>query len=333
MAIVITADWHLVDSPREEYRFDVFDRVLEVGRAREASALFLLGDVTHRKDRHPGWFLQRLTRGFVGLLKHYERIYILQGNHDYEDATASSLQFLGLIDGVEYIHNPRLIQHAGRRVMMLPHTHQPDLWRSLDFARCDLVCCHQCFDGFVSENGRKLTGTAQELLSRRVTRCPVVAGDVHSPQTIGNITYVGAPHPIAFGDDYETRVVVWDDDNNLVPVPVPSIKKITAKLSSVKQLDLLGLEKGDHLKIIYELEAEAVDAWPKRREMLRRRAVRRGLDLRSIVARHEHTSPEREVKSDLLGRGDLSQLEQYCADHKVPDTLASVGRSLLADLG
>ena len=65
---------------------------------------------------------------------------------------------------------------------------------------------HATVDGATAETG-SAKGMSMTLLPP-TTR--FYSGDVHTPRVVGNVTYVGCPHPVHFGDGFSCRMLLLD---------------------------------------------------------------------------------------------------------------------------
>jgi UDP-2,3-diacylglucosamine pyrophosphatase LpxH len=170
----------------------------------DVNGAFILGDLTDAKDRHPATLVDRIVLSFQGLSKHGKSIYILKGNHDYIDPSCPFFRFLSGFDFIEFITNPKVLNH----VLFLPHglpwLSKP-AWKSKfpldgdEEGSWDLICCHETFTGCTASNGQQLDGIPLSQVSSKVTGgTQVISGDIHVPQTIGNVIYTGSPdRPLA----------------------------------------------------------------------------------------------------------------------------------------
>ena len=94
------------------------------------------------------------------------------------------------------------------------------------------------------------------------------SGDVHVPQKIGNIEYVGAPYPIRFGDNFTGRVVVIDRGVQ-TDWHYDTIRKVHATITQTLELRDYKLRKGDQLKVTLKLSASEMHEWDKRRTAIK----------------------------------------------------------------
>ena len=344
---LITSDLHLTERTADEYRFEIFKWLRTNVRSRKADAVFILGDVTDSKDRHPARLVNRIVRELRSVAK-LVPVFVLKGNHDYHDESTPFFGFLadkGSRSGRRSLGGPEKIPLQSRgllrflikptdilfgscRILLIPHTRS---WkrdtRSFDFKDYDYIFCHQTFAGARASNGVRLEGTPLAVLSKDKTDATVVSGDIHVPQKLGNVFYCGSPHPIRIGDDFSPRVILLDGE------AVRSIDRITIRKSELRirgPKELTG-EEGDQVRIVVELPRDRLGEWPDVREAVRRAADLRGLRVSAIVLEaleDAETRPE-EASGSVGSAPEL--LYEYCESRGIEDRLAEIGREFLGD--
>jgi hypothetical protein len=217
MRLLCTADWHLSDNPRDAYRYAFLDwlwRYVKKNCDDRLDGVAVLGDLTEDRNNHSAELVNRL----VNVLERISRkvdLYVLRGNHDASDPDLPFFRFLDNPPYRRFITKPELVEWGnGTRLFVVPHGPWP-----ASIPECDLVLAHHTFAGAESESGMRLPGLRMPLGGP-----PVISGDVHVPQSIGRVTYVGAPHTIDFGDAFEPRVLLVDTDTGhrfSVPTNLP----------------------------------------------------------------------------------------------------------------
>lgn len=252
---LLTADIHLDDNPQNEYRWKVFQRLKDAALKYGVTSIYILGDAVDRKDRHSAVFVNRL----VAELKELARIApvrISRGNHDTPLRGPAFWEFLYLLTDVFYITDPT----PDGDVLILPFTPNPmEDWRGLNFRDYKALFLHVTVTGAISENGRELEGQKLPLLPRSVH---VYSGDIHTPQTVKNLTYVGAPHPVKYGDSYPCRFLVLNDDYEIAhEVILESDRKLVIEVNSLEELAQVYVREGDRARIRFNLSYHEVDKW------------------------------------------------------------------------
>jgi len=308
MTTLITGDLHLSENPRDSYRFRFLDWLVETVRNRSIDAVIILGDLTDEKDRHSAWLVNEICR-YIHKLAKYAHVWALKGNHDYLIADNPFFQFLGRIDNITWINEP-IKFHPGS--LFLPHTRQHERdWGGFLNLRYEMIFCHNTFQGAM-DNGHELKGIPLSVFPKG---SKIISGDIHTPQTIGPLTYVGAPYTIKFGDDYNGRVLLRDG-SKITSLPYDGPQKRLFEISDTKGLKKLDVRKGDLIKLRINLKSDQYDDWPNIRQTIRDWADKNGYDLTlaPIMERKPREYRQIDIKSDeqlirsFAKRTDISKL-------------------------
>lgn len=258
---LLTSDLHLTAAPRDAYRWTLFDYLEDQCRVEEVKTLCILGDLTDAKDYHPSSLTNRIVEQMVRLRKVVDSIVILQGNHDYLRAGHAYFEFLNHIPGVRFITHiwdDMLANPDGPGVLWLPHTKTPATdWAKIDTTHFDYVFMHQTVGGAVASNGQKMDGENVPDLS---AWCKVYSGDIHVPQVIKGVEYVGSPYHVHFGDAFDPRLVLLDRRNRPVDLKFECVRRTTVTVSTLADLKRMRFKAGDQVKLRFDLtEAEKHD--------------------------------------------------------------------------
>lgn len=273
MKWLLIADVHLDNNPDHAYRWDVLDTIdarLEDGRAE---GVIVLGDWSDAKDRHPAAFVNRVA----DRVRHWAsigRVVFLRGNHDYVDHACPFFGWLDAIPNVVFVREPAVIDGA----LFVPNGASwasGAAWRStLGLTGHKAIFAHESFNGCVSSNGTKLDGIPLATVSKKRTGgSPVISGDIHVPQQLGNVTYVGAPHSVRFGDTYDPRLLLWDSEaNTFKNLPNPGIRRLVVEFVENDENEWTTsceIREGDHVKARYIGSQADLPQWPEIRERVR----------------------------------------------------------------
>lgn len=339
MRALITADWHLDNNPRDEYRWGFVEKTLPLLLKEEGvDLLAFLGDVTERKDEHPAQLVNRVVRAFKNITSICP-IVCLQGNHDF---LQSSHPFFGFLHGIRtednqiyWVKTPTSLfdldstlpfsVYLMKETLLLPFTHNPERdWEDIDFSRYKWAFAHQCFTGALSESGAELRGVPLSFFPKKLR---IVAGDIHRPQTIGQLTYVGSPYTVDFGDDFDPRVLLWDG-KELMSIAVDGPQKALVEAPSTKALLKTKVSEGDIVKV--RLEINSYDEWPAAKEQVEKWAEKQGVVLhmaqpiiKSAVGSSVKAFKEREAMSDE------ELLKEYARKRDVNEAFLNTGLKLL----
>lgn len=222
-------------------------------------SLVIAGDITDAKDYHSATLVNKVVDSIMMLKARVPEIYILMGNHDFFKGGHPYFQFLNHIPGLHYISKPfEACLDDGPGAIFLPYTKTPMAdWKGMDFSHFDYLFMHQTAPGSVASNGQKMDG--EELPSLKGPK--VYSGDIHVPQVIGNIEYIGSPYHVHFGDRFKPRCVLLDRRNRPVDLHFETISRITVTVSSAAELTHLDLKKGDQVKLRVKLTPEEKQDW------------------------------------------------------------------------
>ncbi len=349
---LLASDLHLTAKPRDAYRWDVFDFLLLhvrrlVAAGWESPTVVLAGDLVDAKDRHPASLVDPLVQRILELAA-VARVVCLEGNHDYIDQDQPFFGFLDELLGVTYIKDPQVTLIGGLVVLAIPHRRDwstGSSWRrAISFApgseahlRYAYILTHQTFKGAQASNGDRMEGVPLSTLSAEVTNgAPVLSGDIHVPQKIGNVTYVGSPHPVCFGDDFEPRILLVEEDK-VTSIPNPTVlarHSFKLEASDVDGDWVQKIYEGDQCKVGLKVSrADVVDV-PK----LRARIIER---IEELGAHHFGTDVEvidaevtrrRRFSDTVEDQGNKSMpavWDQYCAHRGVPERVRAAGSKYL----
>ena len=134
-----------------------------------------------------------------------------KGNHDYLDPNSPFLQFVQHIPNIQWINDPTFISLTPTfETLWLPHSRNPMKdWESiLTKKSVQLIFMHQSVIGARTSSDFEINNALDLAWLEAKVRCPVISGDIHVPQQIRSLTYVGTQHPVAYGDDYEYRALL-----------------------------------------------------------------------------------------------------------------------------
>ena len=273
---LILTDIHLVDSPSTLYRWELFPWLNEQIKRHGVRSLRILGDITDAKDNHPASLVNRIVSSIRAL--QCDDIKILAGNHDWLLKGEEFFRFLNHIPGVQFMtsmtEDPTVAY--GEMSLFLPYTKTPAAdWKDIDFAHYDYVFMHQTIKGARASNGQVMDG---EALPQMPVRRKVYSGDIHVPQDIGGVTYIGSPYHVHFGDNFEPRVLLLERGGKETWLRMPSPRRVVLKVSSLKELERADLDPGDQVKLRMTLSAADKHAWSR----IKREAVQM-LDEREVV--------------------------------------------------
>lgn len=345
MTILVTADLHLNNLPRDQYRHDFQKELRSLVKKHGVSLCVILGDLTDEKDFHSAQLVNKVVDHIYQLAR-LVPVVILKGNHDYTSLNEIPyFTFLRRIERVYWIGEPthgrelvNLPAPAAKdvaRVLFLPHSPNPVRdWKGLNFKGKEWIFAHNTFDGARIEGGRVLSGTSTDIFG---VGAFVISGDIHTPQVIGKkttVTYVGSPYRIDFGDDYNPRVLILKGtsiEEELCSGPrkqLITVKAGAALKSGIKDV-LRDLEKGDILKVRVELNSDQYARWGELRDAIREWADTHGYVLHLIQPITERIGMSKKTVAKQAPKSDAELLKSFAKRQNVDDKTLRVGLDIL----
>lgn len=300
-------------------------------------SLCILGDLTDAKDYHPALLTNRVVQQVVRMSKlpSIHTVYILMGNHDYLQAGHAYFEFLSHIPKVVFITKPfEATLDDGPPALFLPHTKDFSTWAHMTLDHLQYLFLHQTFSGAVASNGQRMDG--ETVLGLNFKGPKIYAGDIHVPQQIGLVEYVGSPYHVHFGDRFVPRCVLLDKRGRPVDLFFQSPRRVSLTVSSVEDLreQLSDLDQGDHIKLTLQLTPGEKHEWQQRRRELVDLATRFGLvqhgvkldvkrPLRRLIPGGGTNPPTREHM------GPVDRLVRFVEAEGLPPDVLDVGLDLL----
>lgn len=266
---LLTADLHLDANSENYYRWNIFNVLYDAATKCKADTIIILGDLVDKKDGHDSFFINNLVQ-HINLLRGSFNLKILMGNHDYIDAGYPFFHFLDDFVGVEYITSPTVYSEG---IAYLPHNTNILTLDLNQLRRGSFVCLmHETVTGAVGSNNTALAGTDPSLYKEFLA---VFSGDIHVPQKIGPVEYIGSPYCINFGDTFLPRfgLLEINPKNLSIPnytfesIPVDEFmefpKKIVFDVESLSELkgQLHKINPNDYVKVRCHLPRSAFTDW------------------------------------------------------------------------
>lgn len=275
----------------------------------------MLGDLTDKRDRHPSDLVNRLIETLRRLVTQYQaQIILLCGNHDRAlYAKQAYWSFLSAIPGIRFVRQPTAMG-AG---LLLPYTDEPKTeWDGIDFSLYKAAFCH-------------LTMKQLESGVRFPKHLQVYSGDEHEPKSVHGVTYVGAAHPVDFGDDYNCRMLQIDDRTFKVvrEIKLHTVAKKMIDITSVDQLRDVRLRKGDQAKIRLALTLDQVGDWQQEQAKIVTWAAAQGVQVASIEPVVE-TQIAASI-GELHMNDPKAVLTQFAKEHSITKPLLATAYKLL----
>lgn len=333
MKILLWTDPHLTDNPIESYRWEIFPFLLKTAEKYKVDVILCLGDLVNTKDRFSSSLVNQLIEECSLLQIHSKaQILILSGNHDKPLTGPYYFTFLKKL-GIEYITEPAYLQNIN--TWLLPFSANPkEEWASLQLDKASCLFMHQTGQGATTGTDANYKLTSNNLPDFKGV--PVYSGDVHNPQDIEGIVYVGTPHPVKFDESWNNRLVLVDskDFNQYETIPIEGgICRGINDISNSEELEAMLYQVRDQVKIRYHLTADKLTDWPIEEEKIKQWADKRGVYLASIepilIGEGLQATEEEKATMDILPPADI--IKKFCEQEKLDDQVREVGLYLLQE--
>lgn len=337
MNILKVSDLHLTDGQADGYKWKFFPWLEKQVVKHKVSRVDILGDLTDKKDKHDADLLNKTVDALVSLSKKCD-VILLMGNHDYLDTASPFFGFLKHIPNINFITKPTVIDGSE---LFLPHAKNPvEEWEweilSQDLKRIHTINMHQTIVGSKVPNGFSLEkGMSKDFFKRY--KGVVYSGDIHMPQDIGGVEYIGSPYPVYFGDDFDARCLLIDTLGEEIDLEYPCLKKWSLKIKDPIDLEGVDFSEGDQVKITIELHPTYFPDWPSLKKEIKDYCDKEGMQLFGLemipekpntgrVKRKKLTNmhkPKGEEPAKVLGRF-VEKEELDGRHHKAAESLMEV---------
>lgn len=256
---LLMSDPHFTANPRDEYRWGIWKWLEDQSADGYFKTLVIAGDLTDAKDYHSATLVNRIVGVIHAASKRFEEVVILQGNHDYLKEGHAYFSFLNLIPNVRFITKPtEMMQDDGPATMFLPYSKNPAKdWAGWDFSHYELLFLHQTVKGAIASNGQAMDG--EELPPLNALK--VYSGDIHVPQKIGPVEYIGSPYHVHFGDAFTPRCIELDRKGKAHDLHFETIRRLRLDILPDDESAIQYTKPGDQVKVRIHLTQADKHRW------------------------------------------------------------------------
>ena len=265
MKYVLLADLHLTINPLDEYRWQWLEKFTEWLIKNQPMTLVILGDVTENKDRHSNTLVNRFISLITRWVSENIVIMVITGNHDGIDVSKPFFRFINNMNNIRMITKP----FSNGTCLFLPHSKNPlEEWKKLTLSRPTYIFMHQAINEAKTSSGFEMIDVVSSDYFKSI-KAKIFSGDIHVPQQVGNVTYVGSPYPIYFGDNFNGRFITISEKDVVRSVYIPSISKMKLRINSLKELHKVDIKRDDQLNVEYMLDRTEQHKWADSRDKIR----------------------------------------------------------------
>lgn len=331
MSFLITSDLHFTDAPKDDYRWELFPWLKKQVAKHRPKYVLLLGDLTDHKDKHSAQLVNRLVRE-LSELSELVKVIILKGNHDFVSETTPFFGFVGLLkDRVRFIIEPWHHRLDGKPCLFLPSTRNyKEAWKDIDFTPYDYIFTHQTFDGALAENGIDLRGIPPSIF--KGLKAQVISGDIHVPQRIGrNITYVGSPYRVHFGDDFQPRVLLLEG-GEFTDLHVGGVSRELLVGRNISDINAKSFPARTQVKVRIRLKRSEYPEWPELKRKVQALVAERGWELCGLELQAMKVKPSRITDDPEAQIASAEEaLMQHAKIKKLDKTMTAQGMEFLKE--
>lgn len=326
MTELLIADPHMTQHPRDADRWNLWAWTKDQVRKYDVDTVIFLGDLTDQKDNHSSVLVNRFVREAHELSK-IVKVIFMKGNHDCIDENHPFFQFIGRLKNVVFITRPTEVYN---KWLFLPHTkHWEEEWKPYlkNFNDFEMIFCHHTFEGATAENGQTLRGISPLIFKGFKGR--IYSGDIHVPQMVGSITYVGSPYKIHFGDRFQPRVLLLQGpkERNLYFTGKGRELLTIQSLSDLQAYDFI---LGTQVKVRAGLKRSDYPDWANLRKGIVKLCSDRGWELCGIEL-EQLQSLERIVREEK-GTDVIDHVKNHAKRKKLDKPLADLGVELIREV-
>lgn len=334
MHALFFSDPHWSSLPRDYYRFDLFPFIANLVRKYKIPYVICGGDYTVDKDRHNSYLVNKIVGGFTQITKAGAECILNTGNHDYIDESEPYFAFLGKLPRITFVTEPMMIELKDKsNIIVIPHSRKTPDWAELPLDEADVVLLHTTFNGALGANGMPLQGSSVEPFSTLPKTVRVLSGDVHVPQTLGRVTYIGSPYHVAFGDAFQARMIYLNKQGKAVNIDFPTVSKplIEANTISSFKTQLDTLKPKDQVKVRMHLFQSELVSWPTMKKEIAEWCDKADVELHSIELKQKEKQRNRGTTKEphIKFVDNVTYYEKYVSKEKIADNISRVGREFL----
>lgn len=290
---LVISDLHLTTKPLDEYKWSVFEWILNILEHEQIDTITILGDLTEKKDNHPALLVNKLCSYLEVLLcAGVKTIRILKGNHDFLDAETPFFEFLNVSPNIQFIPYPIRLGTD----FFYPYSLEYDIEKySSEINKCNVLYMHTQLAGTKLFNGKVLEEgmTSNDFKSLKHLK-RVLSGHIHyntQDTLIGKdipFHYVGSPYPVYFGDasKYGSGLVIRHDGSVKSEYFLSSPARYNESFLNIgefRQWAAMATQKNDQMKISFELEKWDYDKWPDIKKEVKAICKKQQLELVSLT--------------------------------------------------
>lgn len=345
--ILLVSDTHFSDKPLARSRYKIFAALREFIEREKPTMLVHCGDIADNKNYHSAHLVNSVVCGFAELAgamqAHGGEIHVLSGNHDFVPGEKQAFwNFLNYV-GVHYHHTAAIVDTSAGRCAFYPYGTLRDTPRAHSGSAAKFAFAHECFVGAKNNIGGDIpTGEQLDDFYNAIgvdNNTILFAGDIHSPQCVGKIQYVGAPYQTEFGCNYTGRCLVVDGDVKSVDVFGDSHRQPilhTLAFHCDKNGEIVRspseavIRAGDYVKAQLFQSDNEVHTLQALKMFADTEVASAGAFMHSINSVITQSAPTlADIKKSAAEEAPLQTYNSFCKEKQIDGTMKDFGKSVL----
>lgn len=341
--ILVVSDLHLTAHPRDTYRWDVFEQVRQLVVKHQIDEVVIAGDLSDAKDNHPAKLVNQVVEGISYISDVVRnRVFILMGNHDGIDYNCPYFQFLGHLPNVVYINKPTYFEFRNEddysKAWFFPHSRDPQKdWKDLldqDALRDSFVFAHITVNGAISEtaNVKMESNVSADIFAHARL---ALSGDIHKPQCVGSVHYVGSPYNVRFGDNFEGGCVILDTKTaTFEREPLNFPRRLTFDVRSVSQLaEMLSNAKNTipeaQVKVRAHFDKDNQDQWQPLRDEAAKLVSEVGYEFCGMSTKNDY---KQVTVTQSQKERQFTDFRTFAQRRNLPERIVSLGEAVIEEV-
>lgn len=250
---------------------------------------------------------------------------VLVGNHDWFNLECEdhSLRVLEELPNVDVVDRLDIEGSALKKVAYLPYLHDPEKIKAVLDSIPDnyVLFAHLELSDFDFGNGHTCESGLTFDYFKRFKR--VITGHFHKYQQKGNVTYLGTPFSLNFGETNQTKYLAeydFDADTlDLIETNFP--RHMTYQIDCANPFDFDTLKADDYNRVILEGTQEQIQTFDKAKLLENAKVITKASDQASLDVEIEETAT------------NTQQFKSWAANvkHLDPDT-TTLGMEILGEV-
>jgi DNA repair exonuclease SbcCD nuclease subunit len=207
---LLVGDCHAVEEELEDMS-SLIDGIVKTIEYEKPEYVCFMGDQHHNHKMVNVEVMNFWQKSFEKIKKTGAKVLALVGNHDMPGDSSSDSHAMSAYQ-IKVINKLTVIDDV---IILMPYFHSnEDFINQLSAQKLEgrIILCHATFDGCKFENGFY---APNGIDATQFDNAIFISGHIHTPQSFGNVTYIGAPRWRNVNDaNIDRAIYLYDFGNN-----------------------------------------------------------------------------------------------------------------------